>query len=94
MANHYENEKSHCVCLSMMDLSFWCFECDTYVFNKTLQKLEDIVSKQKFPEDFVPTTDNLTESLEKLNLDEKKSKSVKYDMLLDLLNKKQCITEY
>jgi uncharacterized UBP type Zn finger protein len=33
LAHHLENE-NHNVCLSMMDLSFWCYNCDCYIVDR------------------------------------------------------------
>jgi uncharacterized UBP type Zn finger protein len=35
MAEHNESTK-HGICLSMMDLSFWCYDCDSYIVSPVL----------------------------------------------------------
>ncbi len=34
--SHYENNKTHSICLSNLDLSFWCYDCDYYINNKVI----------------------------------------------------------
>ena len=43
---HRNNGKSHCVAISLADLSVWCYQCNAYLkhqsLEKTLQKLEGL----------------------------------------------------
>ncbi len=32
--DHHLKEESHAIGLSMLDLSFWCYKCDSYIINK------------------------------------------------------------
>lgn len=46
-----EREKEvHCVALSMSDGSFWCYECDSYVFSPELREIALVFSSLKFPD--------------------------------------------
>ncbi len=51
MVEHNAANPDHVVCLSFSDMSFWCYECDSYVVNR--EKLQPILTKfqyLKFPE--------------------------------------------
>ena len=41
---HYESSdnKSHCVALGVGDLSFWCYECDSYLNHLTIQPIFEV----------------------------------------------------
>jgi NAD-dependent histone deacetylase SIR2/NAD-dependent deacetylase sirtuin 2 len=43
---HNEENKSHNICLSMMDLSFWCYDCEYYITNP-VNKILIIINKIK-----------------------------------------------
>lgn len=49
MSTHFE-EVGHAVALSFSDGSFWCYECDSYVYSPVLQQLARHFSDTKFPD--------------------------------------------
>ncbi|KAI9317397.1 hypothetical protein BX666DRAFT_1936891 [Dichotomocladium elegans] len=51
MLAHFNENKSHAVCLSYSDLSLWCFACENYINNSSLQDLKYTAYIAKFGED-------------------------------------------
>ncbi|KAF2074535.1 hypothetical protein CYY_004162 [Polysphondylium violaceum] len=49
-SKHYESTK-HPIAASFSDLSFWCYECDSYVHDKCLFEILDILQTIKFYSD-------------------------------------------
>ena len=52
LSEHYEHPSGdfadHCVALSLSDLSFWCYACDSYITSPALQKLRVKFASVKF----------------------------------------------
>ncbi|KAL6059123.1 ADP-ribosylglycohydrolase [Balamuthia mandrillaris] len=46
---HYEaNPDKHCVACSFADLSFWCYECDSYIVHESLEEVFAALHRAKF----------------------------------------------
>eukprot|EP01022_Parablepharisma_sp_SALTPOND_P014836 TRINITY_DN205_c1_g3_i1.p1 TRINITY_DN205_c1_g3~~TRINITY_DN205_c1_g3_i1.p1 ORF type:complete len:469 (+),score=40.39 TRINITY_DN205_c1_g3_i1:1810-3216(+) len=71
MRPHCEKEK-HCIALSFSDMSFWCYECDSYITSNVLGPVQKKFQTKKFGE--LPTTEALVESLGKLKIEEEVKK--------------------
>ncbi|KAL4474996.1 hypothetical protein ABPG74_001692 [Tetrahymena malaccensis] len=50
MANHNQQNQDHQVAVSFSDLSFWCYECDSYITNQDLSQLRKLFQQAKFNE--------------------------------------------
>jgi len=61
MASHHEEEK-HPITLSFTDLSFWCYECESYILGKELDTLYSHYVSEKFPDE-TAEIQNLVEKL-------------------------------
>lgn len=48
MKRHCEKEQGHTVCLSYSDLSLWCYACDSYIANDTLDSTKRAAYIAKF----------------------------------------------
>lgn len=81
---HHEKE-GHNVCISMMDLSYWCYKCESYIANKHMNKWYKIISDTKFGNNFEANIDSVTNALEALDLDNKKVVDIKYQNFIELL---------
>lgn len=80
--SHYEENKSHNVCISNMDLSIWCYECDYYIMNKDLNNYSNIASNKKFG-NFIPNVDNLYQAFQFMKIEEEKARDIKYQILIE-----------
>lgn len=55
---HFADNQQHCICISLIDLSIWCYSCSTegfkdkgsYIENEKFRPFIDILSKFKFGE--------------------------------------------
>jgi len=56
LETNYQNP-SHVVCASLMDLSFWCFACDSYVTSPKLTPIFNSLHNLKFGENALPIHD-------------------------------------
>uniref|UniRef100_A0A7S4I6E9 protein acetyllysine N-acetyltransferase n=1 Tax=Vannella robusta TaxID=1487602 RepID=A0A7S4I6E9_9EUKA len=56
LENDFRNP-SHVVCASLMDLSFWCYACDSYVTSPTLTPIFNSLHQLKFNESALPIHD-------------------------------------
>ena len=59
MAKHYDTT-THNIVFSMMDGSFYCYECDSYITNLTLDKLRQQFSELKELDQLNKNLDNIT----------------------------------
>ena len=87
---HFEKNESHCICLSILDLSVWCYKCITDGFSDPGSYIESpisdsyigIFSEFKFGENFRPTEEAISNSLQFTHA---KSKDMKYNNFIELL---------
>lgn len=95
---HLETFPDHCIVISIMDLSIWCYKCHSYIedkvsYNSKIQVLLDPYEKSlsdvKFGKNFVPTLDNL-EKVVDWKIDDKKISNVKYFNFVELFKEKKC----
>ena len=86
---HYIKNKEHCLCISLLDLSVWCYECMTpgfndpgsYIESELSSKYLKIISDWKFGDDFTPKKDiNST-----LKLSNEECTKIKYSNFIELL---------
>jgi len=52
-----EEQSSHVLCASLMDLSFWCYGCNSYVTSPNLTPIFDLLHQFKFNESALPIHD-------------------------------------
>lgn len=90
MSEHFEMNKEHCVALSMMDLSFWCYECDSYVFSKELTGIEKQLSALKFGTSFVSTLENVQMQMPYMVINEEKIGNIKYHNFIEMFKANKC----
>lgn len=81
------NKTSHCLCISMMDLSVWCYECDSYVSSKRLNLYEKTLSEVRFGRNFIPTVEEVGNQLSCYVKDKKKVENIKYWNFIELFRK-------
>ena len=87
---HYLNDKSHCICISMLDLSVWCYQCMTDGFNDPGSYIESQISSNyvKIISDFkfgdLPTIKK-NEINSALGISKEKISKIKYDNFIELL---------
>ncbi|EAR86307.2 Zn-finger in ubiquitin-hydrolase (macronuclear) [Tetrahymena thermophila SB210] len=65
MAMHNQQNQDHQVAVSFSDLSFWCYECDSYITNQDLSKLRKLFQKAKFNEGDFSQKQNLVSQSDK-----------------------------
>lgn len=83
---HFE-EKSHAICIGMMDLSIWCYGCENYIVSKELDKYDKKVSAQKFSS----KSGSLGDAFNKMSLGQEKADSIKYWRVIDGIKSGQSI---
>ena len=89
---HYleNNRKEHNICISILDLSVWCYECENnffdekgdYITNDICQKYVDILSQFKFSINYCP---NIYDIFNSINLSKEQIKDIKYHNFIELL---------
>ena len=47
-------ETKHSIVLSFFDGSFWCYDCDSYIINNSLEQMQSLFSKINYPETTCP----------------------------------------
>ena len=87
---HFLNDNSHCICISMLDLSVWCYQCMTDGFNDPGSYIESPISSNyvKIISDFKfgnLSTINKNEINSALDISEEKILSIKYGNFIELL---------
>ena len=88
--NHYLKQKDHCICISMLDLSVWCYMCFTdgftdpgsYIESPISSEYVKIISDFKFGDSNSISKNNINSTL---NLSKEKSTKIKYDNFIELL---------
>ena len=89
-SEHYSKNKVHCICISMLDLSVWCYECMTegyndpgsYIESDISSKYVKILSDFKFGDSNSISQNNINSTLD-LTKDE--ITKIKYDNFIELL---------
>ena len=89
-SEHYSKNKVHCICISMLDLSVWCYECMTegyndpgsYIESDISSKYVKIISDFKFGDSNSISQNNINSTLD-LTKDE--ITKIKYDNFIELL---------
>lgn len=85
MVKHYEDTK-HPIALGIADLSFWCYECDSYITSNQIQPIYLHYHNEKFPEntDVAEMLESLVDKVKNLNLEDKEeSKNLSYDNIIN-----------
>ena len=88
--NHFIKNKTHCICLSLLDLSIWCYECKnsqfnfegSYIENKIFSEYINIISSFKYGQNFYLNDKNL---ISNLYLDYSEISNIKYFNFIELL---------
>ena len=88
--NHFLKQKDHCICISMLDLSVWCYICMTDGFNDPGCYIESpisseyvkIISDFKFGDSSSISKSNINTTLK---ISKEKSAKIKYDNFIELL---------
>ena len=49
MIDHWHDDEEHCIALGIGDLSFWCYQCDSYLHHLTIRSIFEVykVAHQK-----------------------------------------------
>lgn len=83
MAAHHESTK-HPITLSFADLSFWCYDCDSYIIGDVLQPVYKHFERDKFPQGVQDQdVQNLVDQFNKISIEE--SKEEKKDLSFEKL---------
>ena len=88
--NHYKKDKSHGICISMLDLSVWCYQCITdgfkdpgsYIESPLTSEYVKIISDFKFGDS---SSISKTDINSTLGISKEKSSKIKYDNFIELL---------
>ena len=91
---HLEEYPNHCICVSLMDLSVWCYSCKTdgfedlgsYIESENTSKYVRILSNFKFGEHFNFSAQNLSENL---NMNNTKINKLKYQNFIELFRNRK-----
>ena len=88
--NHYLKDKSHSICISMLDLSVWCYQCMTSGFEDPGSYIESPISSEyvKTISDFKfgdSTTIKKSDINSSLGISKEQSLKIKYDNFIELL---------
>ena len=90
---HFTKDNSHCICISMLDLSVWCYQCMTPGFNDPGSYIESEISSNfvKILSDFKfgdnSNSINKNEINSSLSLTKEQQTQIKYDNFIELLKK-------
>ena len=88
--SHFISNNNHCIFLSFLDFSIWCYQCENnffndkgnYIINSVCDKYIDILSQFKFSIYYNPTIDDIFNSLD---LTKEHIKNIKYNNFIELL---------
>ena len=100
MNNHYQKHlkenPEHSICISLLDLSVWCYLCETEGFSdlgsyiespKTIPYIQ-ILSDFKFGDNFSPSKNNIND---KMKMDKDQIFNIKYGNFIEMLKNKKFI---
>mmetsp|Transcript_625 Transcript_625/g.632 ORF Transcript_625/g.632 Transcript_625/m.632 type:complete len:247 (-) Transcript_625:495-1235(-) len=73
MVKHNEDTK-HPIAFSFADLSFWCYDCDTYVISSKFKRVHDHFYDQKFGEIDKTDTQKIIEKIAELDINKEDAK--------------------
>ena len=89
---HYisNNQKDHNICISFLDFSIWCYQCENnffsdkgnYITNTLCQKYIDILAQFKFSINYNPSIYDIFNSMD---LSKNHIKDIKYHNFIELL---------
>jgi len=87
---HYSKNNEHCICISMLDLSVWCYQCMTegyndpgsYIESDISSKYVKIISDFKFGDSNSISQYNIDSTL---GLSKEEVTQIKYDNFIELL---------
>ena len=89
---HFMNNEIHCIVISLLDFSIWCYKCQSYIENRMiLNKYEKVLSDLKFGVNFNPTIENVVSKFPNWKIDEKKISDIKYHNFIELFKEKKCM---
>lgn len=91
---HLKENPTHCICVSLMDLSVWCYSCNTpgfedagsYIENEETSKYVKVLSDFKFGSHFNFSTDKINENL---NINYNQATQLKYQNFIELFKNKK-----
>ena len=91
---HYLKDKSHCISISMLDLSVWCYQCMTKGFKDPGSYIESPISSEyvKIISDFKFGDSEIIGKKEinsNLGISKEKISKIKYDNFIELLKNKK-----
>ena len=86
---HYKKDKSHGICISMLDLSVWCYQCITdgfkdpgsYIESPLTSEYVKIISDFKFGDSSSINKNDINSAL---GISREKSSKIKYDNFIEL----------
>lgn len=64
----HSDESGHLLCISLMDLSVWCYGCGDYIDNHDtdLKTVKNLFEKTKFPPDDPNVDEKINEAISKI----------------------------
>ena len=92
---HFSHDKSHCICISILDLSVWCYQCMTEGFTDPGSYIESdissnyvkILSDFKFGGGSDSNSINQNDINSALGISNEKATQIKYNNFIELLKK-------
>ncbi len=95
-SEHYSKNKSHSICISLLDLSVWCYECMTEGFDDPGSYIESPISNQyvKILSDF-KFNEVITDTIsgkgvnETLGISKQQCSKIKYQNFIELMKNKK-----
>ena len=88
---HYSKDNTHCICISILDLSVWCYQCMTHGFSDAGSYIESNISSNyvKIISDFKFGGDSNTISQDNINstlgISDEQAMQIKYNNFICLL---------
>ena len=90
---HYQDKKDHCIGVSILDLSVWCYNCTTkdfndpgsYIESALINKYVEILCAKKFSDN----DDNNNINIVSNSISPEEANSIKYENFIELLKNKK-----
>lgn len=88
---HSISNENHNIAISLLDLSFWCYKCESYIENKSiLYTYEKALRDIKFGTNYFPSYDKISSEGLDWKLSEEKVFNIKYFNLIEMLIANKC----
>lgn len=88
---HSNENDTHDIAISLLDLSFWCYKCSSYIENKSiLNKYEVTLRDLKFGKNYIPDIEKVSNEGIDWQLTDEKIFSIKYFNFIEMIIKNKC----